>query len=82
MVVYHFFCTLFLNQYFSFVVMNCIIAKIVSDKTYTFCGTPLYLAPEIVLSRGKSIFFFVDENQEMSWIQRIELFVIFVDKTL
>mmetsp|Transcript_17458 Transcript_17458/g.24650 ORF Transcript_17458/g.24650 Transcript_17458/m.24650 type:complete len:447 (-) Transcript_17458:162-1502(-) len=28
------------------------LAKVVTDKTYTFCGTPLFLAPEVILGRG------------------------------
>jgi serine/threonine protein kinase len=34
-------------------------AKIVDGKTYTLCGTPEYLAPEIILNKGKNIIFII-----------------------
>lgn len=34
------------------VIVDLGFAKFVNDKTYTLCGTPLYLAPEVILSRG------------------------------
>lgn len=34
------------------VIVDLGFAKVVPDKTYTFCGTPLYIAPEVVLQQG------------------------------
>jgi protein kinase A len=34
------------------VIIDMGFAKYVTDKTYTLCGTPLYLPPEVILNRG------------------------------
>jgi len=41
-----------LNEKGYCIIVDMGFAKVVLDKTYTMCGTPEYLAPEIVLNRG------------------------------
>lgn len=37
------------------VIVDMGFAKAVIDKTYTLCGTPLYIAPEVIMNRGHNI---------------------------
>ena len=36
-------------------------AKVVESKTYTLCGTPFYIAPEVILGRGEFLLTFLNE---------------------
>jgi len=37
------------------VIVDMGFAKAVIDKTYTLCGTPLYIAPEVIMNRGHNM---------------------------
>lgn len=37
------------------VIVDMGFAKVVMDKTYTLCGTPLYIAPEVIMNRGHNM---------------------------
>mmetsp|Transcript_18998 Transcript_18998/g.26817 ORF Transcript_18998/g.26817 Transcript_18998/m.26817 type:complete len:734 (+) Transcript_18998:149-2350(+) len=37
------------------VIIDLGFAKVVENKTYTLCGTPLYIAPEVILNRGRCL---------------------------
>lgn len=39
----------------------CFLAKYVPDKTFTFCGTPLFIAPEIITNDGQCTLFRSDK---------------------
>lgn len=41
------------------VIVDLGFAKVVENKTYTLCGTPWYIAPEVILGRGEFLLNFV-----------------------
>jgi serine/threonine protein kinase len=41
------------------VIVDLGFAKYVTGKTFTLCGTPWYIAPEVILGRGKFVIFHV-----------------------
>jgi len=56
------------------VIVDLGFAKIIRDKTFTFCGTPLYLCPEIIMQKGH------DKGAD-HWSWGVMLYEMIVGKT-